>query len=181
MNNRKVFCQMIRNRSRENQSAILRISDSISPAISILRQELDSMVRVIYLLNQTKTERERLIQLTLQGKKWNSVSNNGKYQPLTDKMLVSLANALEGWTEYVYKFGCSFTHLSDFHNYHSKNPFDSISTTDKANILNYMRQYHGGPMTDDITIGEFARYIPAVFEKISSNLECYLKDLEKDN
>lgn len=180
MSNCKVFCEMIRNRSKENRSAIARISDFISPAISVLRQELDSMVKVIYLLNQSKIERERLIMLTLQGKKWNFLTKNGEYQPLTDKKLVNLANTLQGWMEYVYRFGCSFIHLSSFHNYPSKDPFESISAKDKTNILNYMRHYHGYPF-DNITMNELAPYIPAIFKKISSNLECYLKDLEKDN
>lgn len=178
MSNQVIFCQMIRNRSIQNRDAINQISRSISPAISILRQELDSMVRVIYLLNQTKIERKRLIELTLKGKKWTVLTKNGKYETLTDRKMVSFANTLQGWAEYVYKFGCSFIHLSDFHNYNSTNPFDSISQQDKNNIIRYMTQYHGGSIGKDITIDKFAGYIPAIFNKISSNLECYLNELE---
>lgn len=171
---------MLKNRSSENRAAINLISRSISPAISILRQELDSMVRVIYLLQQTKAERRRLIDLTLKGKKWNVVTRKGKYEPLTDKQMVKLASTLQGWTEYVYKFGCSFIHLSDFHNYYSINPFDSISKTDKENIIRYMRQYHGGRMSNELDMNELTPYIPAIFDKISSNLECYIRELENE-
>ena len=170
---------MIRNRSKENHTAMNQINRIICPAMSILRQELDSMIRVIYLLNQTKIERNRLMDLTIEGNKWNIKTNNGKYKLLTDRDMVNLANTLQGWTEYVYKFGCSFIHLSDFHNYFSRNPFDSISKIDKDNILRYMRNYHGGPIDDELNIQNIALYIPDIFNKISSNLECYIKDLEK--
>ena len=67
------FIQMIRDRTDQNRIAMQRISPvraALSPAIAILRQELDSMVRVIFLLQQVKEERVRLVNDTLDGKKW---------------------------------------------------------------------------------------------------------------
>ena len=42
-----------------------------------------------------------------------------------------------------------------------------------------MRHYHGGPHSDHPNMEELAMYIPMVHEKIASNLECYLEELEK--
>jgi hypothetical protein len=68
------FCAMIRNRSDENRRAMHCFSTLhgvLSPAFSILRQELDSMIRMIYLLKITDpVERQRLIRSTLHGERW---------------------------------------------------------------------------------------------------------------
>jgi hypothetical protein len=92
--------------------------------------------------------------------------------------MVDLAQHLQGWTQSVYKFGCAFVHLSDFHNHLAQNPFDKLMKSEKQNILSHMRYYHGGPCHDDPDMAEFSSYVPQVFEKIANNLECYLNELE---
>ena len=152
----------------------------LSPAFSILRQELDSMIRVIYLIAVTdRAERLRLIDSTLQGQKWKVRSNTGKLRNVTDREMVNLAQHLQGWTQSVYKFGCAFVHLSDFHNHLAQDPFDKLMESERQDILSHMRYYHGGPCHDDPDMAEIAIYVPQVFEKIASNLECYLKELEQ--
>ncbi|MDP3186793.1 MAG: hypothetical protein Q8M58_16170, partial [Anaerolineales bacterium] len=49
----EIFCRQIRQRSEENRKAfaVLFHNDIIGNSVSILRQELDSMIRVIYLLS----------------------------------------------------------------------------------------------------------------------------------
>lgn len=46
------FCRQVRSRSKEHQKAIGLLSEAglAGQMVAILRQELDSMVRVIYLL-----------------------------------------------------------------------------------------------------------------------------------
>jgi hypothetical protein len=182
--NPKIFCDMIRNRSEENRRALQcfsRLYGVLSPALSILRQELDSMIRVIYLLAATDlTERQRLIDATLRGERWKVRSVKGKWRDVTDREMVELAQHLQGWTQSVYKFGCAFVHLSDFHNHLAENPFDKLTELEKQDILSHMRNYHGGPCHDNPDMAELSMYVPQVFEKISSNLECYLKELEQN-
>jgi len=179
----KEFCDMIRKRSEENRRAILCFRqhiDVLSPAVSILRQELDSMIRVIYLLSiRDFAERNRLIHSTLTGKKWKKTNAKSKSQDITDKDMVDLAQNLQGWTRSVYKFGCSFIHLSDFHNHFAQNPFSNLPAAEKTAIITHMRNYHGGPPTENPTIEQLSIYLPSIFEKISSNLECYLGQLER--
>jgi hypothetical protein len=139
------------------------------------------MIRVIYLLAVTDlTERQRLIDSTLRGEKWKIRTKKSKWRDVTDREMVDFAQHLQGWTQSVYKFGCAFVHLSDFHNHHAQNPFDKLMESEKQNILLHMRYYHGGPRHDDPDMTEFSSYVPQVFEKISNNLECYLNELEHD-
>jgi hypothetical protein len=182
--NTEAFCDMIRNRSNENRKAIQSfhtLQEVISPAFSILRQELDSMIRVIYLLSVTDiAQRRRLIDSTLQSKKWKVRTANGSWRDVTDREMVDLSQRLQGWTQSVYKFGCAFIHLSDFHNHLGQNPFDSLKESEREDILSQMRNYHGGPLRDNPDMAELASYVPKVFEKIASNLEYYLKQIEQD-
>jgi hypothetical protein len=143
--------------------------------MSVLRQELDSMVRVIYLLGQPIAERERLINLTLIGKKWKHRSNAN----VTDKCMVDLADSLNGWTASVYKFGCAFIHLSSFHDYTFNDPFENLEQDEIDSIKKHLNYYHGFPLTTTLTMQSISFYLPMVFDKIEENLECYLKYLEE--
>lgn len=178
----QVFCTMIRNRSDENRRAMLCFSshhDVLSPAFSILRQELDSLIRVIYLLQiDNLAERRRLIKSTLQGEKWKVSTPKGKLRDVTDRDMVDVSQHLQGWTQSVYLFGCSFIHLSDFHNHHVQNPFQRLTETEKQNVLSHMRHYHRGPLHDNPDMEDISEYLPRVLDKIASNLMCYIESLE---
>jgi hypothetical protein len=178
-----VFCAMIRNRSEENRRAMRYFCiphDVLSPAFSILRQELDSMIRVIYLLSiKNLAERQRLIRSTLRGEKWNRLTTKGGHAVITDREMVDLAQQLQGWTQSVYRFGCAFAHLSDFHNHLAQNPFEKLPDAERRHILSHMRRYHDGPSDDNPDMEELATYLPRVFEKIADNLRCYLEELER--
>jgi hypothetical protein len=139
------------------------------------------MIRVIYLLALTDlNERQRLIDSTLRGERWKVRTNKGKWRDVTDRELVDMAQHFQGWTQSVYKFGCAFIHLSDFHNHLAQNPFDKLMESERQDILSHMRYYHGGPCRDDPDIEELAFYVPQIFGKIADNLECYLKELEQN-
>ena len=131
--------------------------------MSILRQELDSLIRVLYLLSITDIdERERLMSCTLSGERWKITTNNGKKAIVTDAVMVEASQNFEGWAKSVYKFGCAFIHLSNFHGYLSSNPLDAISNMEKADILEHMRCYHHGPTSDNPTFNEFSEYFNRV-------------------
>lgn len=175
------LCSILRQRSSEHKIAISRLYDLPAMMASVLRMELDSMVRVIYLLSYDDlSERKRLSQQTLNGQKWNILNAKGKWVNITDKDMVELASKLQGWTQSVYRFGCSFIHLSNFHDYSNSNPFDMLNEKEKNEILSHMRHYHGGPASDTPSFNELARYFPRVFDKISNNLNCYINSLEKN-
>ena len=179
------FCDLIRSRSDENKRAINILSicgnTPIGPSFSILRQELDSMVRVMYLLNmKSLDERRKMISQTLNGEQWTIKTEKGKERKVTDKEMVDIANDLNGWALYVYKFGCSFIHLSNFHNYLSENPVLMLSDSEKEDIISYMKNYHEYH-PDTLEIQEVCRYLPQIFDKISSNLDYYIDCLLKNS
>ena len=170
------FCEIIRQRSQAHKKAIdlLSESDLTGQVMSVLRQELDSMVRVIYLLSLSLNERSSLINLTLTGKKWKI----GKTR-ITDKQMVDLADTLNGWTKSVYKFGCAFIHLSSFHDYVNNDPFKNIDDEEYDSIKLHLNNYHDFALANHLTILEIKPYLPKVFNKIQSNLECYINHLEQ--
>lgn len=146
--------------------------------MSILRQELDSMVRVVFLLEQNDYGyRNRLISAAVNGQRWRQPGG----QFVTDKDMVDLADHLNGWTHSVYKYGCAFIHLSGMHDHGARDPFLSLPEEEREAILAHMRYYHGGPCGPNPTFRDLIPFLPEVFEKIASNLECSLKDIEEDH
>jgi len=117
---------------------------------------------------------------TTKGERWKVATKKGKQAVVTDAMMVEVSEKFEGWARSVYKFGCAFVHLSNFHGYNASNPLETLSAEEKADILNHMRHYHHGPESDNPTFQELAMYFPRVFEKIKGNLECYLENLAKE-
>jgi hypothetical protein len=134
------------------------------------------MIRVIYLLSVSDASyREELLKASVEGSIW---TERGSKKRITDRKMVDLATTLQGWTESVYRFGCAFIHLSSFHDYQERDPMHMISADEKRAILKHMRYYHGGPPGPDPDFEDLVPYLPQVFEKISSNLEHCVQDLE---
>jgi hypothetical protein len=171
------FCSIVRGRSEEHRTTIYLLSSHqlTSQVVSILRQELDSMVRVIFLLSQNLEERNHLIALTLTDKKWRLQSN----AIVTDRQMVDLSDNLNGWTKSVYKFGCAFIHLSPFHDYHTTNPFLLLNVEEINAIKGHLNWYHDFSLSDELSINSIAPLLPNVFNKIADNLEYYIQKLEQ--
>jgi|SRR5580658_724317 hypothetical protein len=172
------FCRQVRSRSNEHNRAmqLMACAGIVGQMVAILRQELDSMVRVIYLLDQSHERRDMLIEQSVKGERWNKEKSRGH---VTDRDMVDLAEKLHGWTRSVYKFGCAFIHLSDLHDYNDRDPIKALCENDRQGILDHCRHYHQGPATNDPELADFVPLLPDILAKISSNLECYLKDLEE--
>jgi hypothetical protein len=177
--NVKVFVRQVRERSRENAES-LRLLHSKSlhaNVVSILRQELDSLVRVIFLLSQTnRAYRSALIADSVEGRPWTKKDGKGR---ITDREMLDLSKDLFNWAKNVYEFGCAFIHLSSFHDYATRDPMESVSAAERSTITSYLNYYHLVHLGPNVKFSEILPYLPGVFDKISSNLECYLKDLEK--
>lgn len=94
--------------------------------------------------------------------------------------MVDLVDTLHGWTKSVYGFGCAFIHLSNLHDYKTRDPLEQISETERAAVLRHLRYYHGGPSGLAPRFADVVPLLPAVFAKIADNLECYVKELEQD-
>jgi hypothetical protein len=166
-----VFVRQVRARSDENATALtlLHRQGLVSNPISTLRQELDSLVRVVYLLSIRNLDRRlALIRKAVRGDRW----------PVRDSEMVKLTSNLHGWARSVYAFGCGFIHLSMFHDHARRDPFRALPVQERSDILAHLRYYHGGPAGEDPSFEGLLPYLPRVFGKIQSNLECYLQQLE---
>ena len=172
------FSRQVRARSTENRRALEQLvpARTYGNVVGILRQELDSMVRVMYLLSvRDRHQRSALLAASIAGERWRD--DRGI---VTDRRMVELADSLHGWAKSVYDFGCAFIHLSSFHDYETRNPLELVTSDEREAILRHMRNYHHGPQSDHPTFEELASYLPAVFDKVSGNLDCYLKELESN-
>ncbi len=174
----KVFARQVRARSAEHAAAlqVLGPAGLHSVAVGILRQELDSMVRVIYLLAlKDRAQRVKLIEDSVNGRRWRG--SNGK--SITDREMVNLANTLTGWAESVYRFGCAFIHLSNFHDRLARDPFKAPPTSERRHIISHIEHYHGRLAAKTPGIEDLLPLLPRVFTKVTDNLRCYLDALER--
>jgi len=180
MSNLQIFVRQVHSRSGEHRQAmqILARAGLAGQMLSVLRQELDSMVRVIYLLSQGQERRELLIEASVNGERWSQDSSRAK---VTDLEMVELAQTLQGWTRSVYRFGCAFIHLSNLHDYNDRDPLMQLPGAERRDILEHCRHYHGGPSVDNAGFADLIPFLPSVFEKIAGNLDCYLEALESED
>jgi hypothetical protein len=145
--------------------------------MSVLRHELDSMVRVMFLLSINDMElREHYINQTLDGKRW---VNPKTKKLITDKSMVCLANRLYGWAEYVYKLGCAFIHLSAMTYYRYRNPFLLLPPSEREDIKRYLNQYHEFPNEIELNMDTIVPYLCKIFDKVSGNLSFYVDELRE--
>ena len=173
-----IFCRQVRKRSQENKEAmsLLHASALMANVMGVLRQELDSMVRCAFLLSVTdKHYREQLLHDSVIGNPWRKRDGKGR---ITDREMIDLASRWNGWVGSVYKFGCGCIHLSAFHDYSDRDPFDLLSPEDRHDVEHYLHSYHGVVMTPSTRLDDIKPVLPKVFKKISDNLEGYVKELE---
>lgn len=134
------------------------------------------MVRVMCLLALTdRRQRMKLIEDSVNGRPWRG----GNGRRITDREMVNLANSLTGWAQSVYKFGCAFIHLSNFHDRLARDPFKALPTSERRHIISHIEYYHGALRTKTPGIDDILPLVPRVFEKVSGNLRGYLDALER--
>lgn len=117
--NADTFCRMIEARSREHDEAMQCALEKgwLVIAGSVLRMKLDSMIRVIWLLDHPDS-RERILASCLAGEGFRE----GRRR-ISDGEMVTCAIRENGWVRAVYDFGNTFVHLTDAHDYAVLDPF----------------------------------------------------------
>lgn len=169
------FLRAARFRSEQNKAALdlLLKAHIYAIAIGLLRQEIDTFVRLVYLQSVDAPLANELIAQFVRGERWSR-----KKKLITDGEMVELAQAKHFWVEKAYRFGCKLIHLSDFHDYQSVDPFTTIPTSDKRTIMNFLRDYHGY-RENDIDLPRFIELLPKVMVKIRGKVEKYCDALER--
>jgi hypothetical protein len=176
--NADTFCRMIEARSREHHEAMRVALDKgwLAIAGSVLRMELDSMIRVIWLLHHPDT-REQILASCVAGEGFS-----GDRTRITDRAMAEDAANVNGWVRAVYRFGNTFVHLTNAHDYAVHDPFQAYEH--RGEVIEFLNRYHqgkvpGGPVDDSSTLRDLAAYAPYVLEKITSNLDTYVRHLRE--
>ncbi|GAB6122462.1 hypothetical protein [Dysgonomonas termitidis] len=180
MTQKDAFCNLLRERSKEHRLAIsLMIENGLyGQAISILRQELDSMVRTIFLLEKSDINvRNHYMSQTLNNQKWTFPNSRTL---VTDRHMVEFSNNLYGWSLSVYKLGCAFIHLSPMSNYTNKNPFFYLPDTEIQDIKQHLHHYHNFSLEEELNMNTVIPYLQRVFTKVADNLEYNITLLEEE-
>ncbi|CAM1371844.1 conserved hypothetical protein [Tenacibaculum litopenaei] len=79
--------------------------------------------------------------------------------------MLNISNELQPWTQKVYKFDCSFIHLSNSHNYLTEASFMALSETQKENIINQLNNYHSASLNMNSSMEEIIPHLPNIMEK----------------
>jgi hypothetical protein len=129
---------------------------------------------VIYLL-RTPDARDRILASCVAGEGFKDRGHR-----ITDRQMIEVAVADNGWVDAVYKFGNKFVHLTDAHDYAEVDPFQAYEHRDE--VIEYLNGYHGGrvcsrPLECGSTLRDIAVYAPYVLDKITSNLRVYTEHL----
>lgn len=174
----EIFCRQVNHRSGENFIAfhMLYQANLYGNILSIIGQEIDSMIRVVYLLSITDTSyRNALIRASVNGERW---MHKGTTKVITDRQMVDVATKVEFWVREAYKVRNGFIHLSNLHDYRHRDPLALLPKQDKREILKHMRRWHNCPQQGNPTFNDIVPCIPKVFSKIHSHLSEYIRRLQ---
>lgn len=141
--------------------------------ISLLCQELNQVVRVLYLLNIAPDERNRLIEFTLNDKKWYIAEANRKKKYITEETFSVFTNSFGGWEKAICEFGESFKTVSGSLTHPMKDPVTALQADERDKIHRYITSYHDRNFPANFTIDELTPMLPVVFDRIAESLRAY--------
>lgn len=166
------FYNAIKTRSDENEKALQwLIQEKLYSLIgSIIRLELDSLIRLCYikaLENENENEKNSLLEQFFNGERWSV-----EKQIITDrKMVTYVTNSLMlGWVEPIYDIGCAFIHLSPYHDYANLNPTQNLSNAQRKTIVDHVESHHKIRLDINFGFNELVNIAPLVFKKLRDNL-----------
>jgi hypothetical protein len=169
MSNIDIFYRAILQRSQENEKALkyLMQEQLYSLIGSIIRLELDSLIRVCYVKSQDAATQEVLIEQFMQGRRWRYERDLITDKQMVENMVWTLGL---GWAAPIYTIGCAFIHLSPYHDWGNSEPTNNFSQDERAEIIEHIEGHHKIKLSDDFTFFDLVNVAPKVFEKLKSNL-----------
>jgi hypothetical protein len=145
--------------------------------ISIMRQELDQVVKLLFLLNSTKDDQKKFIESSINNHKWFIVNSDNKKDYITEDVFTKYSETLDGWDKSIYEFGLAFGSLANTYNYGTKDPIKSMGENDKEKIYEYISEYHNKNFPKDYDLSKLILELPTILNKISINLQKYMDRL----
>lgn len=134
--------------------------------ISIMCQELDQYIRLLYLIKQPYDKKEHLINCSINSKKWN----------VLDQDIEQFANGLDGWDADIFEFRNIFDKLTINYNYLLRNPLNGINESEKESIYKYIKKYHDDEFVRDYSLAELVPILPMIFNRISESITCCISE-----
>jgi hypothetical protein len=174
------YKKMISHRLEENVKSfkLLYAIQHYGNCISIMCQELDQMISLLFILNSSAIQRKQFMESSNNSHKLFILSREGKKEYITDEILLKYADTLTGWDKSIYEFGFAFSKLSNNFNYGSKDPIKSMGEADRTKLLNYVQAYHSPEFPPDFSLNDLIPILPAIIEQISLNLKKYMEKLQ---
>jgi hypothetical protein len=145
--------------------------------ISIMRQELDQVIKLLYLLNSTKNEQKQFIESSINNHKWYKVNSDNTKDYITEDILTTYSETLTGWDKSIYEFGLAFGSLATTFNYGTRDPIKGIGENDKDKIYKYIVEYHNKDFPKNYDLGILILELPTILNKISIQLQNYVERL----
>jgi hypothetical protein len=145
--------------------------------ISIMRQELDQVIKLLFLLNSTKNEQNQYIESSINNHKWFITNLDHKKEYITEESLTKYSETLSGWDKSIYEFGLAFGSLANTFNYGTKDPIKGMGENEKEKIYNYISEYHNKNFPREYDLSILILELPTILNKISINLASYMDRL----
>ncbi|AXQ24000.1 hypothetical protein BEN71_18960 [Acinetobacter wuhouensis] len=166
MSDLEKFSMQVTERTKENYKAFELLFDKqlYGVCIGLLRQELDTLIRLNYLnVLEDNNKKIEIITKSVEKGLW------GLNKRISDaEMKKNIPNNL-GWANNVYEFGSRFIHLSGFHLYKLEDPITKIHTDELNKIIGYLEDKHGFKKVENLNFQHLLNYLPDVMEKIIEN------------
>lgn len=145
--------------------------------ISIMCQELDQIIRLLFLLNSKVDDQKQYIYSSINNHKWYVTGKDNKKEYITDEVLARYTETLSGWDKSIYDFGLSFKNLTNSFNYGSRDPIKSMNQADREKLHSYIKEYHDSSFAEDFSLDDLIPILPLIIEEISRNLKNYLSKI----
>jgi hypothetical protein len=173
------YKMLIKHRLSENMKSFKILYDikHYGNCVSIMCQELNQIMKLLFLLNSNPDDRKLFIHATVNSQKWYTLTRDNKKEYITDEMQIEYAKSLSGWDKSIYEFGLSFNNLSTNLNYGSKDPIKSMSEYDRGKLLSYIQEYHMEELPADFILDDIIPVLPLILEEISNKLQIYLRKI----
>jgi|SRR5208282_4151651 len=171
------YKKLISHRMQENMKSFKLLFNikHYGNCISIMCQELDQLIRLLFLLNSNSDEKKQFMYSAINSQRWYIINNENKKEYVTDETLLKFAETLNDWDRSIYEFGFSFNDLSTNFNYGSRDPIKSMNERNRKKLYNYVKEYHVRDFPASFSLDDLIPVLPMIIEEISSKLNKYLE------
>jgi hypothetical protein len=145
--------------------------------VSLMCQELDQMIRLLFLLNSSQRDRISFMESSINNHKWYVLNKENKKENITDETLADFTKTLAGWDKSIYDFGFAFKDMSNAFNYGSKDPIKGMSEENRKKLYDYIIAYHKKDFPNDFSINDLFPVLPEIINVISLNLKNYIEKI----